>query len=215
MARLPLGGKLVTLAATLAILAVPTVMVCYAPTLYRIFCQATGFGGTTRRAARVEVRETNLPITVRMDTNVAPDLPWDFKAEKTFVQTRLGEPTLVFFDATNRSDETIVGHAAYNVTPQKAGPYFTKTECFCFTDEELKPGATARMVVQFVVDPKLAADDNTEEVGTITLSYTFFRTKPTGPVRDMAAASKAEAEKAAAEKASQQRLLPAAAGSRS
>lgn len=180
--------KLLTVALVLVPVAIMVGLVSESVTLYRIFCSVTGYGGTTQRAAAVHETVSKRVVTVRFDANVAPGLPWSFAPEKTEVTTHFGAPTLVWFRAENLGKETIVGRAAYNVTPYKIAPYFTKTECFCFTNEELKPGESARMPVVFYVNPKLATDPSTRDVDTITLSYTFFRSKSGGPVRDLATA---------------------------
>lgn len=145
--------------------------------LYRLFCQVTGFGGTP---ARVEAAPTGLGdrvVEVRFDSNVAPGLPWRFEPEQRSVRVRLGEQGLVYFKAANRSDKPIVGQATFNVTPLKAGQYFDKIQCFCFTEQKLEPGQVVDMPVTFFVDPKLAEDRNMRDVTTITLSYTFFHAK--------------------------------------
>jgi cytochrome c oxidase assembly protein subunit 11 len=169
-------------------------LVAYSPTLYRMFCAATGYGGTVQRALEVEASAGGAPITVRMDSNVAPGLDWAFAPEQRAVDTRVGVPTRVYFDAANRSDHTIVARAVYNVTPYKIGSYFSKTECFCFQEEKLGPGESARMPVVFYVDPKMTKDPETSDVRTITLSYTFFAEEGFAPdatqaVRDLGTGS--------------------------
>jgi cytochrome c oxidase assembly protein subunit 11 len=120
-------------------------------------------------------------VTVRFSTDVAPGLPWRFEPEQREVKVHLGEEKLVFFSAENLTDEPIVGHATFNVTPTKAGIYFNKMQCFCFDEERLGARQKVEMPVDFFVDPKLADDPDTREVGSITLSYTFFRsTDPEG-----------------------------------
>ncbi len=186
--------KLTTLAIAGALVAVMGGLVAYSPTLYRMFCAATGYGGTVQRSLKVEASAGGAPITVRMDSNVAPGLDWAFDPEQRQVRTRVGAPTQVYFDATNRSDHTIVARAVYNVTPYKIGSYFSKTECFCFQEEKLGPGESARMPVIFYVDPKMAEDPETRDVQTITLSYTFFEEEGVAPetaagVRDLRSGS--------------------------
>lgn len=170
-------GKIITVAASCLAIAGMLVLVSYAPTIYRLFCSATGYGGTTQRAKAVSFGISRHTVIVRFDANVAPGLDWEFKPLQSQVTTHLGEPTEVYFYSKNLSDKPIVARAVYNVTPFKVGPYFTKTQCFCFTNELLKPGESARMPVVFYVDPKLATDANTSDVDTITLSYTFFKSK--------------------------------------
>ena len=168
-------GKVITVAASCVAIAGMLGLVSYSPTIYRLFCSVTGYGGTTQRAKAVTFGVSQHTVIVRFDTNVAPGLDWEFKPLQSQVTAHLGEPTEVYFYSRNRSDKPVVARAIYNVTPFKVGPYFTKTQCFCFTNELLKPGESARMPVVFYVDPKLATDANTRDVDTITLSYTFFK----------------------------------------
>lgn len=141
--------------------------------LYRLFCEVTGFGGTTKAAQAAPVAIIDREITVRFDANVAPDLPWKFVAPKP-VTLRLGEERVVAYMGKNVGSEPFLGTATYNVTPFKAGPYFNKIQCFCFTEQLLLPGEEKEFTVSFFVDPKLADDPNAKDVSTITLSYTFF-----------------------------------------
>lgn len=152
-------------------------LVVYSPTLYRTFCDLTGFGGTVQRAAPTLATPTpsDRVITVSFDANVAPGLPWEFRPEQRMVQTKLGQATRVNYFARNNSDETVIARASFNVTPFKAAPYFFKIECFCFTEEKLGPGESAQMPLVLYVDEQLARDPGTSEVTNITLSYTFFR----------------------------------------
>lgn len=174
-----------TVAPLVCILAAMGVLMYYAVPLYNMFCAVTGIGGTTQRAAGTPAETLDREITVRFAAQVAPDLPWRFRAEQRQVTVKLGEPRTVFFRAANESDRTIVGHAAYNVAPLKVGRYVNKIECFCFTEERLHPGESVRMPVQLFVDPELARDDNVSEVNTITLSYTFFESKAPEGAKDL------------------------------
>jgi cytochrome c oxidase assembly protein subunit 11 len=158
----------------------------YSVTLYRLFCQATGAGGTTQRVAAGSTVETGRLVTVFFDTNTAPGLPWRFQPVQRQIRVHLGENALAFFTAENVSDAPVVGHATFNVTPEKAGPYFNKVQCFCFTEERLGPHESAQMPVTFYVDPRLATDPNTEDVRQITLSYTFFRSARPEGAQDLA-----------------------------
>lgn len=142
--------------------------------LYRLFCQVTGFGGTPMLAAEAPGVVRDRVFTIRFDANVAPGLDWEFTPEEPTIQVRAGEPFLAYYRATNRGSAPLVGTATYNVTPLKAGKYFRKIECFCFTRQPLAPGQTARLPLQFFVDPAIVDDPNMREVGRITLSYTFF-----------------------------------------
>ena len=143
--------------------------------LYRLFCQATGFSGTTQRAAAAPGQATDAVVTVRFDAMTAPELGWDFRPLETAVRVHPGEQRQVFFRAVNRTSETVTGTATYNVTPTKTGIYFDKLQCFCFNEQQLGPGESRDMGVVFFVDPDLLTDPNTSDVSTITLSYTMFR----------------------------------------
>jgi len=148
--------------------------------LYRLFCEATGFGGTTQRAAKAPGEVAGPLITVRFDAETAPDLAWEFHPLVAQVELRPGEEREVFFRATNRSSAPITGTATYNVAPAKSGIYFDKLQCFCFTEQTLSPGESRDMGVRFFVDPDLLHDPGTSEVRTITLSYTMFRAARSG-----------------------------------
>jgi cytochrome c oxidase assembly protein subunit 11 len=143
--------------------------------LYRLFCQATGFGGTTQRAETASDRVAAGLVTVRFDAQIAPDLAWEFRPMTGEVTLHPGEQKQVFFRAVNRTNDTVTSRAIYNVTPTKAGIYFDKLQCFCFDEQTLKPGETKDMGVVFFVDPDLLSDPSTRDVRTITLSYTMFR----------------------------------------
>jgi len=141
--------------------------------LYRIFCQATGLNGTTQRGLKAP-GEIGQKITIAFDTNVSDKLPWEFKPEHQSETIDIGGRDMAFFIATNHGDKPITGTATFNVTPTQAGKYFTKIQCFCFTQQTLKPGETVRMPVIFYVDPKILADEDAKDVKEITLSYTFY-----------------------------------------
>ncbi len=145
--------------------------------LYALFCQVTGFGGTTQRAEAAPARQVDRSIKVRFNADVNQSLPWRFRPEQRELTVKLGETGLAAYQAVNRADRPTVGTALYNVTPDKAGKYFNKIECFCFTEQVLEPGQSVDMPVAFFVDPSLADDPAMEDVTTITLSYTFFRAK--------------------------------------
>ncbi len=141
--------------------------------LYKIFCQVTGFGGTTQVAAEESPVVLDRKMTVRFDAT-ANGVPWTFQPVQRKVDLKVGESAVVYYRATNTSDRAVVGTATFNVTPLKVGQYFNKIECFCFTEQRLEPGQSVDMPVTFFVDPEIAQDRNLEEVKTITLSYTFF-----------------------------------------
>jgi cytochrome c oxidase assembly protein Cox11 len=177
--------NLKVLALLAAILATMTVLVSYSETLYRLFCAATGYNGTTQRVASDDAKLSSRLVTVRFTTNVAPGLPWRFAPAQREVTLHLGQDTLAFFDATNLSGAATVGHATFNVTPSKVGLYFKKIQCFCFTEEKLGAHQSVEMPVDFFVDPALGSDPDTQDVDTITLSYTFFASKQPAGAEDL------------------------------
>jgi cytochrome c oxidase assembly protein subunit 11 len=142
--------------------------------LYYMFCRATGYGGTPNRANAAPGAIGDRIVTVRFDTNVDPALPWSFVPESRSVKVNVGEDRLVYFRAVNRSDKAIVGHAAFNVAPDTVARYFTKIQCFCFTEQRLEPGESVEMPVSFFVAPAILADRENDNVNEITLSYTFY-----------------------------------------
>jgi cytochrome c oxidase assembly protein subunit 11 len=152
--------------------------------LYRIFCEATGYNGTTQRVGAAPTVISAHMVQVRFDAEVNPALPWRFFPEKKQVVVRLGEPTLVYFRAENISDRTVTGTATFNVLPVEVGQYFDKIQCFCFTEQTLKAGQGVDMAVQFFVDPALLQDADMKGIDSITLSYTFFRAADAGPAAD-------------------------------
>ena len=149
--------------------------------LYRLFCQATGFGGTTQRAAAAPAEIADAIVTVRFDAETASDLGWEFRPLQSEVRVHPGEQREVFFRAVNRSAEAVTGTATFNVTPTKSGIYFDKLQCFCFNEQRLGPGESRDMGVVFFVDPDLLKDPGTRDVRTITLSYTMFRARGNDP----------------------------------
>lgn len=142
--------------------------------LYRIFCQVTGFGGTTQRADAAPARATTTPISVRFDANTSGNLKWAFHAVEPTMTVTIGEQNMTHFRARNISGEVQTGTAVFNVTPPSAGIYFNKIECFCFTEQMLKPGESVDMPVVFFIDPDFLADEDTVGINEITLSYTFY-----------------------------------------
>ncbi len=143
--------------------------------LCRIYCSATGFGGTTRWAKALPDKVAANLVTVRFDAQTAPGLDWEFRPLKDAVVVHPGAQGQVFFRAVNPSATRVTAHAVYNVTPAKVGIYFDKLQCFCFANQTLGPGESADMGVAFFVDPDLLTDPDTSEVRSITLSYTMFR----------------------------------------
>lgn len=144
--------------------------------LYRIFCQVTGYGGTTQRAEAMaaSISPTGRVITVRFDANVSRELPWTFTPEHNTDRVAIGAREIAFYRAENLSDHPITGSASFNVTPLQAGQYFTKIQCFCFTQQTLQPGENVRMPVTYYVDPAILDDPDVGDVEEITLSYTFY-----------------------------------------
>jgi len=143
--------------------------------LYEIFCRVTGYGGTTQVAAAESNQVIERTLKIRFDSNVNPALGWAFDPVLKSMDLKVGENALAFYQAENETDDVIVGTATFNVTPDKAGLYFNKVECFCFTEQVLKPGQRVDMPVSFFIDPSIVEDPNLDDVTTITLSYTFFR----------------------------------------
>jgi cytochrome c oxidase assembly protein subunit 11 len=167
-------GKTLTVAALVSVVVGMLGLTAAAVPLYRLFCQVTGYGGTTQRAAAAPTQGLDRTITVRFNADVDPALPWSFQPEQRQIEVRIGEQSLAYYRARNRSDHPVVGQAVYNVTPFKAGPYFDKIACFCFDEQVLGPGEEVDMPVSFYVDPEILNDPDTRNMHTITLSYTFF-----------------------------------------
>jgi cytochrome c oxidase assembly protein subunit 11 len=142
--------------------------------LYRLFCAATGYGGTTQVAHVAPSEPGKRVLTVRFDANVAPGLPWQFAPETPSISLRTGEPKTIFYKVTNSADHPVSATAAYNVSPDQAGSYFDKLACFCFAEQTLQAHETAEWPVVFFLDPGLEQDEMMRNVGAITLSYTFF-----------------------------------------
>ena len=145
--------------------------------LYDAFCKATGFGGTPIAARQGDRPVLSRTVNVRFDSNVDANLPWRFTPLEREVKVKLGEERLVHYRVTNVSQRPIVGTSAYNVTPETAGAWFNKLQCFCFTEQLLLPGQSMDMPVVFFVDPEMDKDRRYDNVRTITLSYTFFEAK--------------------------------------
>lgn len=156
--------------------------------IYRAFCQATGFDGTTRRADAPSDQVLGRTLTIRFDANVR-DLPWTFEAEQASQAVKIGETKLAFFKVTNHSTKPVTARAVYNIVPEQAGAYFEKLQCFCFSDQTVAPGATLEMPVLYFIDPKYADDINTKGKADVTLSYTFY---PAVDAAKQAQAAKAE-----------------------
>jgi cytochrome c oxidase assembly protein subunit 11 len=144
--------------------------------LYRMFCQVTGFAGTTQRATEAEaskVAVSGKTMSIRFDTNVERGMPWKFLPVQATDTVSVGARDMAIFTAKNLSSKPITGTATFNVEPEAAGKYFNKIQCFCFTEQTLHPGQEVRMPVIYYVDPKIKDDPDAKGVGQITLSYTF------------------------------------------
>jgi cytochrome c oxidase assembly protein subunit 11 len=167
--------KSTRLAFILATVVVGMIGLAYASVpLYDLFCRVTGYGGTTQQAEIAPDVILNREITIEFDANTSRNMPWDFKPVERKVTMKVGQSGLAFYEAFNPTDQVIKGTATFNVTPQKVGQYFTKIDCFCFTEQVLQPGERVDMPVTFFVDPEIDNDPNAKEVKVITLSYTFF-----------------------------------------
>jgi cytochrome c oxidase assembly protein subunit 11 len=166
--------KLVTASALFAIIVAMVGLTAASVPLYQLFCQVTGYGGTPQIAEDVVPGAVDRTIRVRFDASIGDELPWRFQPVQREIEIPIGEETLAFYRAVNLSDRPIVGSSTFNVTPHKAGPYFSKIDCFCFIEQVLQPGEAVDMPVSFFVDPAILDDANTKDLGTITLSYTFF-----------------------------------------
>ena len=142
--------------------------------LYKIFCQATGFGGTTQRATKAPDKATDRMVSVRFDANISSGLNWRFASRQTTMRVKIGEQNMAYFEATNLGASSSTGSAVYNVAPPSAGAYFDKIQCFCFTRQTLKPGEAAEFPVVFFVDPAMLNDKDSAGIEEITLSYTFY-----------------------------------------
>ena len=146
--------------------------------LYRKFCQATGFSGTTQVATGPSAARGARTLTVRFDANVAPGLPWRFEPDTPVISLQTGKTATVYFKVTNTADHATAADAKYNVSPDVAGLYFDKIACFCFTRQTLGPKESMDMPVVFFLDPDLENDETMAAIDTLTLSYTFFAAKP-------------------------------------
>lgn len=142
--------------------------------LYRVFCQVTGFDGTVIIGGKAPDKIEERQITILFDSRVDSGLPWEFKPEVRKMTVHIGQQALISFQGSNLSSKTTIGTAVYNVTPEKAGQYFHKIECFCFNRQELNGGKTAHFPVVFYLSPEILQDPEMNDVSDITLSYTFY-----------------------------------------
>lgn len=144
---------------------------------YDWFCRVTGYAGTTNVATESASEILDEVVTVRFDANTASGMPWEFRPLQTEMKLKIGETGMAFYEAYNPTDKPVAGTAAYNVAPDLAGYYFNKIQCFCFTEQVLKPGERVEMPVVFYVDPELVDDRDAGRIRNITLSYTFYQTE--------------------------------------
>ncbi|MQB43914.1 cytochrome c oxidase assembly protein [Rhizobium sp. ICMP 5592] len=163
--------------------------------LYRIFCEVTGFNGTTQRVDQASSIILDKPIKVTFDANVAPGVPWDFKPMQKEVNPKIGETIEIRFVAENKSDQPTRGQAIFNVSPVEAGAYFNKVQCFCFNETDLAPGEKREMPVVFYVDPEITKAEETKTITALTLSYTFYPRDGAKPVASNEGAATKAAQK--------------------
>lgn len=156
--------------------------------LYKLFCQVTGYGGTTQVAETGASNVLDREITIRFDANVSGQLPWGFQPKQREVTIKIGETKQISYEAVNLFNKDTRGKATFNVVPELAGAYFNKLQCFCFTDTTLKPGEKLDMPVVFFVDPEIVNEVDLKDIKTITLSYTFFPSTDETPIAKLGAA---------------------------
>lgn len=165
-------------ALNLLALAAGMLMLAYASVpLYRLFCQVTGYGGTTMQGQHKNIAVLDRNITLRFNADIDPKLPWRFSPGEKERMVRIGEQGLTYFVAKNKSNKPVTGRAIYNVVPHLAGQYFVKIQCFCFDEQTLEAEQEVNMPISFYIDPRFVDDPDLKDVETITLSYTFFLNK--------------------------------------
>ena len=169
------SGKTKTLISLISILILMTGIVVFSVPLYNLFCRVTGYGGTTQYSETSSDEILDREITVRFNADVNDSLSWKFTAADKLEGVKIGENIMIQYEAMNMDNIENVGTATFNVVPAKVGPYFIKTECFCFQKQNLKPNETIKMPVVFYIDPSIVQDPTMNDIDTITLSYTFFK----------------------------------------
>lgn len=184
MAKAPRNDRIVLM--SLGAVAVMIGLTYASVPLYRLFCQATGFGGTVQRAETAPKQVLDQTVSVRFDANTSSKLDWTFHPVESAVKVKFGEQVMAHYEAVNLSDKTLTGSAVFNVSPPQAGAYFNKIQCFCFTDMTLQPGESLEAPVVFFIDPAIEKERDLKSATTITLSYTFFPAK--GSPKPLAAA---------------------------
>ncbi|MEQ1704452.1 MAG: cytochrome c oxidase assembly protein [Rickettsiales bacterium] len=173
-----MSNKNTKLAFNLITMATGMFMLAYASVpLYRLFCEVTGYGGTTQKASMAPQNISQRTINIEFNADIDPALNWEFKPGERSHKVKIGEQTLTYYVAHNRENQPVTGRSVYNVVPFKAGIYFSKIECFCFTEQTLEAGQKVDMPVSFFIDPAMLNDPDMKDVNTITLSYTFFPVK--------------------------------------
>ncbi len=171
-------SKNLSLALNLAAVAAGMLMLAYASVpLYKLFCEFTGYGGTTKEGKAPTTKALSRQITVRFNADTDKNLPWEFAPGELSQRIPIGAQTLTFYTAKNLSDKPVKGHAVYNVVPHEAGQYFVKIECFCFREQTLAAKESVYMPVSYYIDPAIVNDPDLKGIETITLSYTFFAVK--------------------------------------
>jgi cytochrome c oxidase assembly protein subunit 11 len=180
----PLRRRDLAVAAACGVFAATMVGAAFAAVpFYNWFCRATGFQGTTQVATSAPAGVLDRKVTIRFDANVSGNLPWRFEPDQTSIEARIGEVVTVGYTVVNESARATVGEASYNVTPPTVGAYFSKINCFCFTEQKLAPGEKRDMTVVFFVDPKLVQDHDQDDLNSITLSYTMYAVRQSEPPR--------------------------------
>jgi cytochrome c oxidase assembly protein subunit 11 len=180
----PLRRRDLAVAAACGVFVATMVVAAFAAVpFYNWFCRATGFQGTTQVATSAPAAVLDRKVTIRFDANVSGNLPWRFEPDQTSIEARIGEVVTVGYTVLNESARATVGEASYNVTPPTVGAYFSKINCFCFTEQALAPGEKRDMTVVFFVDPKLVQDHDQDDLDSITLSYTMYAVRQSEPPR--------------------------------
>ena len=174
---MPLSGPQKTVATTLGVVLFMGSLGFASVPLYDLFCRVTGFGGVTQEADAGSDVILEQTVKIRFDATLDAGMPWTFKPVAREMTVHIGETGLAFYEAHNPTDRPVAGTASYNVFPYEAGGYFTKIDCFCFTEQVLQPGETVQMPVTFYVDPEMVKDRDAKHIQTITLGYTFYETE--------------------------------------
>ena len=170
-----MNAKSRTVLLTIGILLTMFLLVAFSVPIYNLFCKVTGYGGTTSYSSEMSLNIVDRNIKIRFNADVNDSLNWSFQAPQNIKQFKVGENIRVDYIASNKSTKENIGTATFNVLPEKVGPYFIKTQCFCFEKQILKPNETVKMPVVFYIDPAISEDPTMANIETITLSYTFFK----------------------------------------